>query len=360
MKIEIETNLLCAALRVVAVAAASRPTLPILSHVKLSAKAGRLELTATNLDLFVSESVVAETIEDGETTAPLGLLSQLCGRIQSSMIELRVFGATLAVKGGDISAEVATLPAEEFPPTSRTDGQRTGCDASELITPFQKLAQAMMVVDPSRYNLMGVNIAPAKPGTTFVSTNGNKLALFSTETRLTDTDVIVPDMFVRALLKIDPKGLGTLSVSGDSVKFASNGTTISSKLIEGRFPNWKQVVPEAGSHMFSCGRKDLIDAISTCALLTSPELPGVTMTGKGKQIEIKRHSENANAKAMVMGSELAGQPDMAIAFNARSMLDTLNVMEGDDLRIACVNEGDPMLIQEGQFKAVIMPIRVNA
>lgn len=357
MKITIESQTLRAALRVVAVAAQSRfVTLPILAHVKLEARDGTLILSKTDLDLFVTETVEATVKQDGATTAPLALLAQLCERITSQQITLETQEALLVVRGGDVRATLDTLPAEEFPPFPEVDGKRVGCDAAELLTPFRKLAHAIGK-DRSRYQMMGVNISPNKGhGSIFAASNGNKLAVFQGESRLTDSDVTLPDIFVRAFLKLQPEGAATVSVAGDTINVSTNGTRISSKLIEGHFPNWRTVMPEAGPKVFSCARKDLTDAIQTCALLASPELPGVRLTGRGKELEVESVREAKTAKARVLGTDLAGQPDLAMQFNARSMLDTLNVLDGDEVRIACTDEREAMLIQEGAFKAVIMPI----
>jgi DNA polymerase-3 subunit beta len=355
MKLSVETKALAEALRVVGVATAGRTTLPILEHVRLEATNGKLRLSCTDLDLFISETIKAEIQKEGSVSVPNGLLSRLASRVQSSRITLTDKGKIVEVVGGDVSAQLETLPVNEFPSAfAQDENASVECDAKDLTEPFRMLAHAIGS-DQARYTLMGINIAPSKSGTDFAATTGVKLATFHAEHKLTDLDVIVPDSYVRAILKIQPSGQSRVTISDSVICLATNGTEISGKLIEGTYPNYRQVIPKNGNNVFACDRKDLINAVTTCAIFTEKGFPGLDMTGKGKHVEIAKPPK---ATARILGSELTGQPDFSIRFHSRHLLDTLSVMSGEDVRIACSDANSPFLIQEGQFKAVLVPVAV--
>lgn len=356
MKLSVDTKLFLAALRVVGIAANSNTTLPILGNVLLDAKDGQLRLFGTDLDLYITDSFGAEIETPGSLTAPHALLTRLAGNIQSSRISLVGTAKNLEVVGGDVTANLETLPADEFiPPFEQDKANSIECDTDAIMEPFRMLAYAIGK-DSSRYTLMGINIHPGKTGTDFAATNGTKLALFHGETKLTDSNVIAPEQFVQALLKIQPRGTATLTISSAVISLAVNGTTISSKLIEGTYPNYSQVIPQNGSNIFSCNRRDLQGAIATCDLFTEREMHWLVMTGKGKHVEISRPPK---AKSLLLGTELGGQPDFSIQFNSRHMLATLGVMSGEDVRIRCSDAKTPMLIQEGAFRAVLAPVSIT-
>lgn len=353
MKATVNTSLLQKSLQAVSVAAASGGFLPILSHVKIEAVAGKLTLSATNLDLFASDSIAAEVKEPGATTASLAMLLALTSRIQSTTVNLYSSKKTLEVSSRDVSAVLETLAADEFPatlePNSKTEVE---CDIKELTEPFRMLAHAEST-DAARYVLNGINIAPSKTGTDFAATSGSRMATFSGESKLSEIEAIIPDGFVRALLKLKPTGVATVKVSENAIGVAVNGTRLSGKLIEGKFPNYKPVIPKPGGNVLSCNREELIRAIQTCALFTNRELPGLRITGKGKELEV---SKDAKAKATLLGTDLKGQPKFSIQFNSRHMLDALNVMSGDEVRIECNTERDPILIREKNFQSVMVPV----
>lgn len=355
MRFSIETKVLAVGLRNAAVAATEWRTLPILGSVKIEATDGEIILSATNLDLYITQRLPATVSESGALTVSFQLLSLLVGRIEAASIRIAAVAGGMDFKAGEVKAILETLPAEEFPPPFPQDGiEPIDCDAEDVLAPLSKLSCAMSD-DTSRYTLMGINLRPDKAGCAFAATNGTRLHAFKGEA-VSSEDVILADMFVKALLKIQPSGPIKVLIGNGVSAVQSNGTQISGKMIEGKFPNWKQVIPERSDKVFSCGRAALISAIRTCAIFTEKETPGLVMTGKGKEIEISLPNR---ASAMVLGTELSGQPKFAIRFNSRQMLDTLGVLDGDEVRIQCNDATSPMLIEEAGFQAVMNPMKLT-
>lgn len=354
MQFTIETKKLVAALQTVAVAVEIRSTLPILGNVKIEASGKIVTMAATNLDLYASVKLEAEVEEDGATTVTFRALQQLVGQILSSKTTLTVIGKELDVTGGQTQSTFETLPAEEFPPplsTGKTEPVK--CDAEDFMQPFRMLAHAMGS-DESFYNLMGIAILPAKKGCEFAATTDkSRVAVFSSSKKLTSVDAIMPEALISALLKIQPKGEATFGIGEGVISIQAGEVEIISKLIEGTFPNYKQIIPAPPETAFACNRKDLIHAVQTCAIFTDRLTPGITLTGRGKEIIVTRPPKT---KESVMGTDLIGQPDISIRLQARNLLDALEVLTGDDVRLECTDGKSPILIREGTFQAILAPL----
>lgn len=347
MKFTIETSVLHAALGVASVAVDSRMSLPILGNVKIQAAEKTISITTTNLDLFV-EQILPSTgkVKAGSVTIPFDLLHRLTGRLTSTKTEIEVIGDALNIRSGEVQAVFETLPEEEFPPMpAQKDAGAVTCDAKELLTPIQKVNHAMSD-DASRYNLQGINFAAGE----FVASDGRRLAIYA-GTEFSKESVIVPTVFVRAMLKIEPTGDVQVAISDGLISVSSPTLKVVCKLIEAQFPNWKANVPQKpGKEIFGCDRKELIEALKTCAVFKDGMTAALQMTGRGKEIEI---AKDAKIKALVLGSELSGQPKLTKRFNSNFLLDALGVLEEKNVAIHCDEKDTTLQIQEGAFKTII-------
>lgn len=349
MKFTIETKVLASALKIASVAMVGGMQLPILGNIKIEAVNNQLILSTTNLDIYVIQKVAAEVASEGATTVAFRIFSQLVNRMDATTITISTQEKELLFKSGDVTATLETLNPEEFPPPLPQD--RSGAvqiDAKYILKPFSVLAHAMHD-DPSRYLLMGINLFPTKQGTDFAATNGHRLAIYH-GAKITLENVIASDVFVRALLKIAPTGESTITVAGGVISFVSKEAEVMAKLVEGNFPNWRAAVPEKTDIAFSCDRKDLISALQTCAIFADNKVPALQLAGKKKEIEV---SQPGKASAMVLGTELKGQPDISIRLNARYLIETLSVLESDTVRIQSKDGNSPVMIEEGPVVAVI-------
>lgn len=351
MKFTIQTDALAAALRIASVATMSgRSTLPILGNIKIEAKGEQVILSTTNLDIYVIQKVAAKVEKEGATTAPFSILSQLVGRMQSSKIDITDARGELQFKSGEVTAALETLEASEFPEPVPPSGDGVDCDATDILRPFGLVAHAIGT-DSSRYQLMGVCV---KPSGEFAATDGRRVALFQGK-QISNEEAIMPDIFVRSILKIGPTGEVKVFVGNGHVTLISQDIEITAKLIEAALPGYANAIPKRSKLAFSCGRKALINALQTCAIFAHAKTPGLNLTGIGKEIEV---SQPGKASAMVMGTELAGQPEITIKLNEAFLIAALDVLEDENTRIQVTDGASPVVIEEGKFKEVIMPMRI--
>ncbi|MEY2500604.1 MAG: polymerase subunit beta [Verrucomicrobiota bacterium] len=353
MKFTIETKVLADALKIAATAVAARTTLPILSNVKIEAANNIVTLSTTNLDIHVKQRVAAKVLQDGATTAPLAILSQLVNRLQATETEIEWANKIIEVRSGEVLASLETLPSDEFPPPTAMKGEPVECDAADIQKPFAMLAHAMSH-DQTQYALNGINLSPNGKGTDFAATNRSRMAIYHGQ-KLTTESVIVPDNFVAAIHKIQFGDKIKVTISDGSIRVASENVEVTALLIEASYPRWQNVVPKRSDKAFSCGRRPLIDSLRTCAIFTERQTPAIQLSGKGKEIEV---SQPGKATALVMGTELAGQPDLTIRLDVNYLIDALSVIESENVRIQLQDAQSPILIEDGAFAAVINRMRM--
>lgn len=349
MKFAIETHLLAKALKIAAVAIVGGPSLPILGNVKIEAADGQAQFSTTNLELYVRQKVACDVKKDGAITLPHSLLSALTGRITATAASIEANGKEAVFKAGEVTAVIETLPADEFPPPPKLNNEKAKeIDAPDILKPFAMLSHAIGD-DPSRYQLMGINLSPAKNGTDFAATNGTRLAIYHGQ-ELSSEDVIAPDIFARALPKMPFGGKLKAIIADGFISVSSEETELTAKLIEAKYPNYKVAVPKRSEQAFSCDRQELLRALQTCLIFTDRSFPGVQLAGTEKQIEV---SQPGKATVMVMGADLAGQPTISVRLNARHLIEALTVLENDEVRIQYTDANSPVMIEEGAFRAII-------
>lgn len=351
MKFTIETKALKDALEICSVAMIGRPSLPILSNVKIEALEGRIILSTTNLEIYVKQRADAEVSKEGAVTVAFALFSGYVREIDS--IRLTVTQGknnVIDCKGGNKTFTLETLPAEEFPEQLKQGGTPKRCEANDILKPFSMLRHAICQ-DESRYTLQGIHVTPVENGSVFAATEGHVICRYDSE-KIGSEEAIVPDAFVNALLKIKPANAVSVLILDGAISVQSEETFLQGKLIEGQFPNWKQAVPERSDEALSCGRKPLIRALKFCAQsLSGSQVPGLYLAGKGKEVKV---SLPGKATDNILGTELAKQPDITIRLNANFLIETLNVLDEDDVRIQCRNGAQCIMIEEGKFTAVIL------
>lgn len=351
MKFTIDTKILSDALRIAAVATmGGRTTLPILGNIKIEAEKDQIILSTTNLEIYVRQKLAAKVKKEGATTAPFQILSQLVSEMQGSETTLSQQDGVIEFKSGKATAELETLDAKEFPEPLPTSGDGVDCTAMDIIRPFQMLSHAIST-ETSRYALQGININDKGE---FVATDGRRIALF-TGVKLTNENIIIPDAFIRAILKIDPDGAIKVFAGNGTIAVVNEKIDICAKLIEAKFPDGPREVMQKfkADKALSCNRKELLRALRFCSIGALRPGSGLYISGKGKEVEV---SQPGKSVVPVLGSELGGQPEVSIKLNEIFLIGALEVLDGEDCRIR-VSDGVPrMMVEEGKHKELINPM----
>lgn len=354
MKFTIKTSDLKAALEICSVAMMGRATLPILSNVKIEALEGRIILSTTNLEIYVKQKAEAKVSKEGAVTVAFALFSGYIREIDAAELTItQGKNHVIDCKSGEKSFTMETIPAEDFPQQLKQEGKPKRCDAADITKPLSMLRYAICQ-DESRYILQGIRVAPVEGRSEYIATEGHVICTYDGE-NIAGEEAIIPDSFVTAFLKIKPGAAVAVLISNGAISIQSEETFLQGKLIEGNFPNWKQAVPARLADALSCGRKPLIRALKFCAqALAGSQVPGLYLAGKGKEVEVSLPGKAVNT---LLGTELETQPQVTIKIDAHFLIETLSVMEGDDVRIQHKDKSNVIMIEEGKFSATIMLLK---
>lgn len=371
MKLSIEKTDLLRCLNHVQSVVERRNTIPILSNVRMSAEDGALRLTTTDMDLEINESVPAKVAETGATTAPAHTLHDIVRKLpDGSEIELSLNaeGTQMTVKAGRSKFKLSCLPITDFPEIGAGE-LPTGFSipAADLRALIDKTRSAMST-EETRYYLNGVYIhAAEKEGVKVlrtVATDGHRLAMFDMplpEGAEGMPGVIMPRKMINELRKLVDEAADTIQIemSESKVRFAFDHIVLTSKLIDGTFPDYTRVIPEGNNKIVEVDPKAFTSAIDRVSTISDGKSRAVKITLQGKQMTISASSPDAGSATEEL--EVNGDTDIEIGFNAKYLLDITSQIEGEGCRLSLNDPASPTIIQDNGDPSslyVLMPLRV--
>jgi DNA polymerase III subunit beta len=364
MKFTISKDQLINGLQAVQNIVGSRTTLPILSNVLLRGEDGKLELTATDLDVSVSCVVNVDVKNSGSCTVPVKKFFAIVRELTASELEVEVDEKNACkLRAGASYYKLNGLAAEEFPPLPKFSEKKKIVLPQEKVKGMLRRTSFAMSTDETRYVLNGIFVSLKEHKLTFVSTDGRRLALTEEEVELTpenEAEFIIPTKAINELNRL-------LQANGEvEIKFTENQASFQlkdekgssvlliTKLVEGNFPNYKQVIPAETSERVALGREELLQALRRAEIMTSEKSNSVklafTITANTPEVGEGRESLAINYKGK----------DLAIAFNPGYLMDPLKALDDDEVFLELTDELSPGVVKiNGPFLYVIMPMRMS-
>ncbi len=369
MKLTIAKEQLLAGLQAVQNVVGSRTTLPILSNVLLSAADGHLELTATDLDVTIACSVVATVERPGRTTLPVKKLFGIVRELPASEIELDVDEkAVCSVRAGASFFKINGLAAEEFPPLPSFKQARAVSLPQEKLKAMLRKTSFAVSTDESRYVLNGIFFSLKDHKVTLVATDGRRLALTDEETEISaeaQADFIVPTKAINEVNRLlGGAGSVELKYSENQVSFTTAGegqmgVLIISKLVDGNYPNYRQVIPGECQERISLPREEFLGALRRAELMTSDKSNSVKLGFSRNQLSITANTPEVGEARENLAINYKGK-DFAIAFNPAYLMDPLKALETDEIAFELIDELSPGVVKASvPFLYVIMPLRMS-
>lgn len=371
MKLSIERAALLRSLNHVQSVVERRNTIPILSNVLLKAEDGVLSLATTDMDLEINESVAANVEKDGATTAPAHTLHDIVRKLPDDTdveLSLNAEGTQMSVKAGRSQFKLSCLPTGDFPEIG------TGELPSEFSLPAADLRALIdrtkfaMSTEETRYYLNGIYLHEAdKEGVQVlraVATDGHRLAQFEMplpEGAAGMSGVIIPRKTIGELRKLIDEAADTIQInlSEAKVRFTFDHVVLTSKLIDGTFPDYQRVIPEGNNKIVEIDPKIFTSAIDRVSTISDGKSRAVKIALQGKQMIISASSaESGSATEEV---EVNGDTDIEIGFNAKYLLDITSQIEGEGCRLSLNDPSSPTIIQDNSDPSalyVLMPLRV--
>jgi len=343
----------------------TRTTLPILSNVLLQAKEGAVHLTTTDLDVGVRGSFEANVDKVGATTLPARRLFTIIRELPSSEIAIEVDGKNAAsIRSGQSFFKILGLPEEEFPPLPKFENAKVvTMRQKDLHDGLRKTAYAIST-DETRYVLNGVLFSFKENKLTLVATDGRRLAMLDIELefpRSHEAEIIVPTKAVtelQRLLKDD--GEVKISVGSGQIAFDLNKTLLVSKLIEGNYPNYKQVIPSEAKERVTLERETFLNSLRRVSLLASDKSNSIKLNFSKNNIEITANTPEVGEARESLPVAYKGR-DFAIAFNPEFLMAPLRNLTEDEVFFDLIDEMSPGVLKiQTPFLYVLMPMRVSS
>ncbi|MGL5785123.1 MAG: DNA polymerase III subunit beta [Alphaproteobacteria bacterium] len=345
-----------------------KTTVPILSHVLLTAKAGKLTLTGTDLELCLVESIDAQVEAPGQITLPVHTLYDIVRKLKdNSPITLRLEeNGTICLDCSPSVFNLPTLPTIEFPAMNAQSLPHQFTLACRDLRRLIDQTRFAMSSEEARYYLNGVYFHHLDGQLRAVATDAHRLALSwmpIPETAKNMPGVILSRKTIQEIRKlIDGKEEDILHIalSGQQISFTLGESVLYSRLIEGQFPDYQRAIPQQGGQDIFVENRFFAEAVDRVSMISQEKSRIIKMQLASSQITLSAQSAENGFAEENLPIDYQGNP-LSIGFNARYMLDISQQMTGDRLNI-CLNEGQtPVLLkdpQEHQALYVLMPMRV--
>lgn len=365
MKLSAARDVLLKPLQAVIGVVERRQTMPILSNVLLVARDGQLSVTATDLEveLVAQASVNVET--GGEITVSGRKLLDICKALPDGAdVQIAVSGEKMGIRSGKSKFSLTTLPAAEFPTVEDIKAGQTITVSQDLLGKIIEKTHFSMAQQDVRYYLNGMLLECGGKHLRAVATDGHRLALAQAELdggKLKEQQVIVPRKGVLELQRL----LGgdsnvDIQLGENHVRIQLEGIRFTSKLIDGRFPEYARVIPKESSNELRADKEVLRSALQRTAILSNEKYRGIRLIIRDSGVVLQAHNPEQEEAEEEVEVEYGGD-DIEIGFNVNYLLDAIGAVDGDEVMLSVVDSNSSCLIREpgnDDRKYVVMPMRL--
>ena len=354
---------------------ASRSTMPILSNVLIEAEEEHISLTTTNLDLGIRCRIKADVSDTGNITLPVRKLATIVKELPVNEVFLETNKSNQAkITSGGSLFKIMGIGSEEFPPLPTFENRKVFELAQDEIVNMLKSVSYAQSTDENRYILNGVYFNFADEKLTLVATDGRRLGLTGLELEVSEENagsLILPAKTVAELERLMGKGekvniafndrqaafeIG-LDEAGDSGLV--DHLYLVSKIVEGNYPNYRQVIPKETEHRVKIERELMLECVHRAALVTSDKSNSVKIKISKNLLEISGQSTEYGESHESMAIAYDG-PEVQVAFNPQFLMEPLKALTKDEVFFEFKDELSPGLFKTlDNFICVIMPLRLN-
>lgn len=366
MKFSIQQEALLQPINQVVGVVERRQTLPVLANFLVSAKKGRLSITGTDMEVELIASVSADIQMEGETTVPARKLVDIVRKLPEGVgITAVLEGDKLLVSSGRGRYTLSTLPATEFPATDQVETLETvKIQEVDLKKLLDKTSFSMANQDV-RYYLNGLLFEFHDGSLTTVATDGHRLAVCDSGADLgvaQDRQMIVPRKGVLELSRMlsESDDLVELALGKNHIRLVKGNMVFTSKLIDGRFPDYQAVIPKGTDRHINIQREPFMLALQRASILSNEKYRGVRLEAASNSVKIVAHNPQHEEAVEELEADL-NFDQIAIGFNVTYLLDALSAIEGDSVVMALKDANSSCLISSergGRDKHVVMPLKL--
>ncbi|EAR62571.1 DNA polymerase III subunit beta [Neptuniibacter caesariensis] len=367
MKFVISREALIKPLQLVAGVVERRQTLPVLSNILLVAEGDQLSMTGTDLEVeLVGRVTLDEPAEAGSVTVPARKLMDICKSLpDSARIELTLTGQKMVIKAGRSRFTLSTLPAAEFPNVEDSpETLELSMVQHQLRNLIDKTGFSMAQQDV-RYYLNGMLLEIANGQLRSVSTDGHRLATSVTDVEAEDGmqhQIIVPRKGILELARLLQNGEEELRlvIGASHIRAHVGDFTFTSKLVDGKFPDYERVIPKNGDKILLSDRMELRQVLSRIAILSNEKYRGVRLSLSSGYLQVMANNPEQEEAEETLAVDYEGET-LEVGFNVNYLLDCLSILNSDVVRLTLSDSNSSALVEgfdeEGSVY-VVMPMRM--
>lgn len=346
------------------------PTLPILGNILLETEKGLLKLAATNLEVGVTSYVRAKVEEEGKITVPANLLAGLIHNIKDEQISLENVGQTLKVSSANFESKMRTTPAEDFPLIPRVeDGDQWKIPGNVLSSAIHMVAPALATLE-TKLELTGICVTISNDGIAIAATDGYRLAEKKVKLEKKpekEATFIIPGRSMQEAERIfagDNKDINIIT-SENQIAFQNEDVYFVSRLIEGQYPDYKQIIPDQFKAKVKVGKEELIGALRLAGIFSTTQTKDVKIKLEEDKITLHSTSGELGEHHAGIKAETEGEK-LEVTFNYQFLQDGLNSIPYEDIVLSLNGSDGPSSIRGidektkkeiSDFLYIVMPIR---
>src|ERR1700754_1374364 len=366
MQFSIQREVLLKPLQQVVGVVERRQTLPVLANLLVRASGSEVSFTGTDLEVEMIATTAADGVHEGEVTIPARKLFDIVRALpDGAKIDIKLNGERIALNAGRSRFTLATLPSSEFPTIDEIELVERVTLPEEVLRDLMDRTAFAMANQDVRYYLNGMLLDLQEHTLRCVATDGHRLAL--KETKLESSvsarrQIIIPRKGVNELIGLFETGEGMveLEFGRNHLRVRRGGVTFTSKLIDGRFPDYEAVVPIGADKEVRANRDELRAALQRAAILSNEKYRGVKLEVGPNRLRIVAHNPEQE-EAVEEVEAKTGVAELSVGFNVNYLLDALGALTGDDV-LLCLRDGQSSCLirkpESDDTRHVIMPLRL--
>jgi len=367
MKVTILKENLSKGLNIISRIVSTRGSLEVLSNILIKTEKGRVCLSATNLEVGINYMVGAKVESQGAITIPGRLFAELVNSLPGEKITLELEGDVLHSKSGDYKSNIKGISADEFPLIPEIKTNKAFSLEAQTLRDAINLVGFAAAQDDSRPVLAGVFIKMNGSKLTFATTDSYRLAEKVVDVpgeKMKKNEIIVPAKTLmelsRILGELDESSTVSVYLSDSQILFEANGLDFISRLIEGQFPNYTQIIPESSETRARISKDELANAVKIASLFARENANSIKVSIKNKgKVEVDSGGSQVGDNTASITADVKGK-DGEASFNGKYIMDALNYIREKEVQLEISGKLSPGVIKtikDKDYIYIIMPLR---
>ncbi|HRZ39593.1 MAG TPA: DNA polymerase III subunit beta [Candidatus Omnitrophota bacterium] len=362
MKVKIDKDTLIKGIQIVQNVVSTKATLPILSNMLVETKRNLIRLNTTDLDIGISCELPVETLEEGAITIPAKRFSDIAKELPSG--EILIYAKKnqqIDIEGQKCRFKLIGLPKEEFPKFPEFKNKEAIIIKQKDLKEMIRLTSFAVSHEESRYVLNGILMDVKENTVCMVATDGRRLAKIEKQLQAsskTEVSVIIPLKAIQEIYRnLGDEGQVSIVCGTNQVLFDIEGVLVATRIIEGEFPNYKQVIPEAAPQKIKVNTQKLLSAIRRANLLATPDFQAIKCEVFSNKLVVSKSTPNVGESREEVAMEYNGK-ELIVGFNPQFLIDVLKNVEQEDINLELLGPDKAGVIRMSDYLYLVLPMRI--